>query len=295
MAKRRVAAVVKIQIQAGAATPAPPVGTALGPHGINIMDFCKAYNAATEAQRGTVIPAEITIYEDRSFTFMTKTPPDAGAAAAGRGIEKGSAAPRREKVAQVTKARCARSPRRRCPTSTRSTSRARWRRSRARPVRWASRSSARVPFDVARRRRTSPADHGTDEGASKGAQPWPKSKKYTDATRRYDSDRSTRRPRPWSREVAGHRKFDETVEAAFRLGVDPRKADQMLRGTVSLPSGTGKDVRVAVFAAGDAARGAEAAGADVVGADDLVNRCRTKASWTSTSPSRSAHFATSAS
>ena len=66
---------MKIQIQAGAATPAPPVGTALGPHGINIMDFCKAYNAATESQRGTVIPAEITIYEDRSFTFITKTPP----------------------------------------------------------------------------------------------------------------------------------------------------------------------------------------------------------------------------
>ena len=83
MAKRRVAAIVKIQIQAGAATPAPPVGTALGPHGINIMDFCKAYNAATESQRGTVIPAEITIYEDRSFTFITKTPADAGAAAPG--------------------------------------------------------------------------------------------------------------------------------------------------------------------------------------------------------------------
>src|ERR1044072_677890 len=75
MAKRKVAAIVKIQIQAGAATPAPPVGTALGPHGINIMDFCKAYNAQTESQRGTVIPAEITIYEDRSFTVITKTPP----------------------------------------------------------------------------------------------------------------------------------------------------------------------------------------------------------------------------
>src|SRR5258708_13412500 len=75
MAKRRVAAVVKIQIQAGAATPAPPVGTALGPHGINIMDFCKAYNAPTEAQRGTVIPAETTLYEHRSFTSITKPQP----------------------------------------------------------------------------------------------------------------------------------------------------------------------------------------------------------------------------
>ena len=75
MAKKKLAAVVKIQIPAGQATPAPPVGTALGPHGINIMDFCKAYNAATESQRGQIIPVEISIFEDRSFTFVTKTPP----------------------------------------------------------------------------------------------------------------------------------------------------------------------------------------------------------------------------
>ena len=84
---------MKIQIQAGAATPAPPVGTALGPHGINIMDFCKAYNAATESQRGTVIPAEITIYEDRSFTFVTKTPPTPVLLRQAAGIEKGAQTP----------------------------------------------------------------------------------------------------------------------------------------------------------------------------------------------------------
>jgi large subunit ribosomal protein L11 len=104
MAKRRVAAVVKIQIQAGAATPAPPVGTALGPHGINIMDFCKQYNAATEAQRGTVIPAEITIFEDRSFTFITKTPPTPVLLRKAAGVEKGSTAPRRETAGSVTQA-----------------------------------------------------------------------------------------------------------------------------------------------------------------------------------------------
>ncbi len=104
MAKRRVAAVVKIQIQAGAATPAPPVGTALGPHGINIMDFCKAYNAATEAQRGTVVPAEITVYEDRSFTFITKTPPAPVLLRQAAGVDKGANNPRRETVASVTKA-----------------------------------------------------------------------------------------------------------------------------------------------------------------------------------------------
>jgi large subunit ribosomal protein L11 len=102
MAKRRVAAVVKIQIQAGAATPAPPVGTALGPHGINIMDFCKAYNAATEGQRGTVVPAEITIFEDRTFTFITKTPPTPVLLRQAAGVEKGSSTPRRETVASVT-------------------------------------------------------------------------------------------------------------------------------------------------------------------------------------------------
>jgi large subunit ribosomal protein L11 len=103
MAKKRLAAVVKIQIQAGQATPAPPVGTALGPHGINIMDFCKAYNAATEGQRGQIIPAEISIYEDRSFTFVTKTPPTPFLLRQAAGIEKGAQNPRLEKVGQVTK------------------------------------------------------------------------------------------------------------------------------------------------------------------------------------------------
>ena len=96
MAKRRVAAVVKIQIPAGQATPAPPVGTALGPHGVAIMDFCKAYNAATEAQRGTIVPVEITVYEDRTFTFVTKTPPTAVLIREALGVEKGSSTPGRE-------------------------------------------------------------------------------------------------------------------------------------------------------------------------------------------------------
>ena len=104
MAKKRVAAVVKIQIPAGAATPAPPVGTALGPHGVAIMDFCKAYNAATESQRGTVIPAEITIYEDRSFSFVTKTPPASVLIKQRARIEKGSGEPNRDKVGAITRA-----------------------------------------------------------------------------------------------------------------------------------------------------------------------------------------------
>ena len=103
MAKKKVAAVVKIQIQAGQATPAPPVGTALGPHGINIMDFCKAYNAATENQRGQIVPAEITIFEDRSFSFITKTPPTPFLLRQAAGVEKGAANPRLEKVGSVSR------------------------------------------------------------------------------------------------------------------------------------------------------------------------------------------------
>ena len=104
MAKKRVAAVVKIQIPAGAATPAPPVGTALGPHGVAIMDFCKAYNAATEAQKGTIVPVEITIFEDRSFSFVTKTPPTAVLIRDALGLEKGSQNPGKELAGTITQA-----------------------------------------------------------------------------------------------------------------------------------------------------------------------------------------------
>jgi len=101
--KKKVAAVVKVQLQAGQATPAPPVGTALGPHGVNIMEFCKQYNAATESQRGNVVPVEITIYEDRSFTFVTKTPPAAQLILKAAGVEKGSGEPHKNKVGSVTR------------------------------------------------------------------------------------------------------------------------------------------------------------------------------------------------
>jgi large subunit ribosomal protein L11 len=102
--KKKLAAVIKLQIQAGAATPAPPVGPALGQHGVNIMEFCKAYNAATEAQRGQIVPVEISVFEDRSFTFITKTPPAARLILAAAGVEKGSGEPHKTKVARLTKA-----------------------------------------------------------------------------------------------------------------------------------------------------------------------------------------------
>ena len=101
--KKKVASIVKIAIQAGAATPAPPVGTALGPTGVNIMEFVKAYNAQTESQRGNVVPVEITIYEDRTFTFVTKTPPAAELIKKAAGVKKASGEPHKVKVASLTK------------------------------------------------------------------------------------------------------------------------------------------------------------------------------------------------
>ena len=100
--KKKVTGFIKLQIQAGAATPAPPVGPALGQHGVNIMEFVKAYNAATESQRGNVIPVEITVYEDRSFDFVTKTPPAARMILKAAGVEKGSGVPHTNKVANIS-------------------------------------------------------------------------------------------------------------------------------------------------------------------------------------------------
>lgn len=100
--KKKVVGLIKLQIQAGQANPAPPVGPALGQHGVNIMEFCKAYNAATESQRGNVIPVEITVYEDRSFTFALKTPPAAKLLLKAAGVQKGSGEPHKTKVAKVT-------------------------------------------------------------------------------------------------------------------------------------------------------------------------------------------------
>lgn len=104
MAKKKVAAIVKIQIPAGKATPAPPVGTALGPHGVAIMDFCKAYNSATESQAGTIVPVEITIFEDRSFSFVLKTPPAPVLLRQAAGIDKGSQRPGKDVAGSVTMA-----------------------------------------------------------------------------------------------------------------------------------------------------------------------------------------------
>ena len=104
MASKKVVGLIKLQIQAGQANPAPPVGPALGQHGVNIMEFCTAYNSATEGQRGNVVPVEITVYEDRSFTFITKTPPAAELIKKAAGVKKGSGTPHTDKVANLSPA-----------------------------------------------------------------------------------------------------------------------------------------------------------------------------------------------
>lgn len=101
--KKKVAGLIKLQIKAGLANPAPPVGPALGQHGVNIMEFCKAYNAATESQKGNVIPVEITVYDDRSFTFELKTPPASRMILKAAGLEKGSGEPHKVKAGSITK------------------------------------------------------------------------------------------------------------------------------------------------------------------------------------------------
>jgi len=102
--KKKIAGLIKLQIKAGAATPAPPVGPALGQHGVNIMEFCKQYNAATEAQRGDIVPVEITVFEDRSFTFITKTPPAARMILKAAGLDKGSPTPHTVKAGSISRA-----------------------------------------------------------------------------------------------------------------------------------------------------------------------------------------------
>ena len=143
--KKKVAALIKLQINAGKATPAPPIGPALGQHGVNIMEFCKAYNAQTEGQVGSVIPVEITVYEDRSFTFVTKTPPAAELIKKAAGVPKGSGEPHKTKVGRLSAEQVRRSPRPRWKTSTPTISTRPPRSSPAPPGRWASRSRAEHP------------------------------------------------------------------------------------------------------------------------------------------------------
>ena len=273
--KKKIAALVKIALNAGAATPAPPVGTALGPHGVNIMEFCKAYNAATESMRGTIIPVEITIYEDRSFTFITKTPPAAELIKKAAGVPKGSGVPHREKVGKISRDQV-----RDIATTKLPDLNANDVESAMKIVEGTARSmGVTVAALVGLKKETrggagAARNHNWPQGMCRERTSIMKrSKSYTAVAEKVDPGKLYTPSDAMALARANRKaKFDETVDVAMRLGVDPRKADQMVRGTVNLPNGTGKTARVLVFATGERAEAATAAGADEVGSDELIDR-----------------------
>ena len=242
---KKVLTLIKLQIPGGQANPAPPVGPALGQHGVNIMEFCKAFNAQTAHENGRIIPVEITVFEDRSFTFITKTPPAAVLIKEALGIDSGSGEPNRDKVGRLTQAQLRSIAETKMPDLN------------ARDVD----EAMKVIAGTARSMGVE-----TDAMSAHG-------KRYRAAREAIDREEAYT---PLAavrllKELEGA-KFDETVEAHFRLGLNVRHADQQLRGTIMLPHGIGKDVRVAVFAEGEKAREAEDAGADVVGSADLATK-----------------------
>ena len=265
--KKKIAALVKVQLQAGAATPAPPVGTALGPHGVNIMDFCKAYNAQTESMRGNVIPVEITIYEDRSFTFITKTPPAAELIKKAAGLSKGSGVPHKEKVGKLTKDQVREIAQTKMPDLNANDIDA------AMKIVEGTARSMGVTTDSVTHQWQSRAGPPMTTTFLREETDMQRSKTYRAAADTFDKD-ELYAPMTAIKiaKTSSKKKFDETVDVVMRLGVDPRKADQMVRGTVNLPHGTGKTARVLVFANAEKADAAREAGADFVGGDELIEK-----------------------
>ena len=243
---KKVLTLIKLQIPAGAANPAPPVGPALGQHGVNIMEFCKAFNAQTQQDAGTIIPVEITVFEDRSFTFITKTPPAAVLIRQAIGIDKGSGEPHMNKVGTISQAQIRAIAEQKMPDLN------------ANDLDAASKIIAGTARSM-----------GVDVKRLIVA----RGRRYREQYEKVDRDRQYDPAEAIAliKEVASA-KFDETVELHIRLGVNVRHAEEQLRGTLALPHGLGKDVTIAVFAQGDKARDAEAAGADFVGGDDLAKR-----------------------
>ena len=242
---KKIRAMLKVQAPAGAATAAPPVGPALGQHGINIMEFIKAFNERTADLRGYVVPAEITVFEDRSFTFVTKAPLAAALLKRAAGVDSGCAEPNKEKVGKVSRAQLREIAEMKMADLNANT----------------VEQAMKIIEGTARSMGIEVACH--DEARTK----YTEAAKLVEPDRRYEiAEAAELLPK------LSISKFDGTVEAHLRLGVDPRHADQLVRGTVVLPHGTGKTSRVIVFAQGEKAQEALRAGADDVGGDDLVKR-----------------------
>ena len=254
---------VKLQIPAGKATPAPPVGTALGPHGVNIMDFCKNFNARTAKDDGLIIPVVVTIYADRSYTFITKTPPASVLLKKVANLAKGSAEPNRNKVGTVTAKQVEEIARTKMPDLN------------CTDLQAADSDGQRHgPIDG---HRCSRLNSRAWEGAQRPCGPrggtWQNTARNSRPRphRSRTGSTSIEEAIPLIQKVK-FAKFDETVEMAMRLGVDPKHADQMVRGTVVLPHGLGKSKKVLAIAGADKQKEASDAGADHVGGDELVEK-----------------------
>ena len=251
---KKIVGFIKLQVPAGKANPSPPIGPALGQRGLNIMEFCKAFNAQTQkVEPGLPLPVVITAFADKSFTFIIKTPPASVLIMKAAGLEKGSKVPHTDKVGKLTRAQAEEIAKTKMPDLT-----------------------AVGPGRRRAHHRRQRALHGRDRGGREMNQ-WPQ------------NSPSARRPPPiWSSATrptlamdamklmkqAATAKFDESVDVAVNLGIDAKKSDQTVRGSVVLPAGTGKNVRVAVFAQGDKAGAAKAAGADIVGMEDLAEQIK---------------------
>ena len=266
---KKVAKMVKLQVEAGKATPAPPVGPALGQAGVNIMAFVKEFNERTAKQAGLIIPVEITVFEDRSFTFITKTPPAAVLLKKAAGLAKASGEPNKNKVAKLPRAK-------------------------AQEIA----ESKMVDLNAASIEAATRMIEGT--ARSMGIEivdflcPWEEipllprrekflmakaGKKYQDAAKLLEAGKVyTVEEAVELVKKTATAKFDETIELHVRLGVDPKYADQQVRGAMVLPHGTGKSKRVLVFAKGAKVEEAEAAGADFVGSDEIVTKIQ--GGWT---------------
>ncbi len=246
---KKVTGFLKLQVPAGAANPSPPIGPALGQRGLAIMDFCKQFNAATaKMEKGMPIPVVITTYADRSFSFELKTPPVSYFIKKAAKLESGSKTPGRDKAGAITR------------TQVKEIARAEDEGPQLRYHRLGHEDGCRFrPLHGHR-------GHGVIAMTNLGKRTT-KVREGIDREKLYSIDEAVKMIKDRAKA-----KFDETIEIAMNLGVDPRHADQMVRGVVLLPNGTGRTMRVGVFARGAKADEARAAGADVVGAEDLVEK-----------------------
>ena len=252
MATKKISGYIKLQLPAGKATPAPPVGPALGQYGVSIPNFTKEFNERTKNDMGLIIPVVITVYADRTFSFITKTPPAPVLIKKACGIETASATPNKVKVASITKEQVKKIAEQKMPDLNAASLEAAMS-----MIAGTARSMGITVSDDEPRR--------IDE--MKMGKKYAESAKLIDKTKLYDAGEAL--------DIVcktAKAKFDETVEIHMRLGVDSRHADQQVRGAIVLPNGTGKTVRTLVFAKGDKATAAVEAGADYVGAEEYVTK-----------------------